>query len=131
MNHKQWQRKVDTFLEVISGDRKRGVTLWQILLMIPGEEENRFIITEDPERFIVRLHAGEIKCENLPDNDFDTVGILVLPITFGESCPDKQMIAVLTLPRDRVLTREQAVEWGITVDDFPQDQWQKVLKELS
>ncbi len=106
--------KVDRFVATLDADRRAGVTLWQILVQPPGSSDNHYAVTSEPERFIAALIRGEVIIPQSGPPKWDLVGIGVLPLAL-ETCPDSQLAAVLTLPRDRVLTRAEVTAHGVTI----------------
>jgi len=121
--------KARRFTSVIDADRRTGVTLWQILVFIPGQEENWAAISADPHQFAMALNAGDI---DLPRrlNDGAIAGMLVLPVTF-EACSETQLAAALTLPRERVFTMQQLRDHGITVELIPKVRWDDWCEQMA
>jgi hypothetical protein len=106
------------FLATVAADRAAGVGLWQVLVFLPNDPETRVAITADPEGFPVRLARRALA--GLDDVAAHIeVGLFVVPIQFPATCPEAQLAAVLTLPRERVLTLAEVTAHGVSLDHAP------------
>jgi hypothetical protein len=110
--------KVERFVAILRQDRAAGVTLWQVLVMVPDAAENHYAVTSTPERFLTALVHGEVAVPDARPGGYEALGIGVMPLAL-DAPDDAQLAALLTLPRDRVLTRAEVAAHGVTIHDVP------------